>query len=1025
MQRPFRVLLLSLACSAALTTYAQTAEAAPINIPPGDLVSALDALARQSGAQFVYRTEQLSGLRTPGVQGAQSAQEALGKLLQGSQFEAQRDASGAMVIVKRTAPAKPRVAKQVSMAQQAPTTPEAPAPAVQELETIQVTGSRIPRAQLEGPAPITSINAEEIKAAGFTNVADVLRSMNQNGGETQSQQSPTGAVTTPGAQQVDLRGLGPNHTLVLINGRRTADFPLPLRGRSNFTDIGNIPLGMIERIEILTGSASAVYGSDAMAGVVNFILKKSADGTTIDYRYGDTSRGGGESQRLSLTTGFSNDNFNAIFGIEFQHKKPLWAFDRKIQDSTLDNPDPSRRGPRTVASRYDDDNYGFIDPENCDGLSSLNGGSTVYAEDADYGFYCGSDKSIAYGTIENERKGVNAYASLSYRFNDTTEWFADAQLGYNKVALMADTLDWEFQDPNSYRDYAHVFNNATNGGTIENWFRQFSPEESGGFDRQMTRTTQKTFGLATGLKGSFGAGWDYEAAFNHSQYHAKVSFPRVVADAANELFLGESQGYDDYGYAIYDADPARLFTALTRAEYDSITANSVFNPEARSDTVSFTMNKTDLFSLPAGAVGFAGVLEYGTQSYHINPDPLALTTYYYGARYGDGDGDRSHWSAAGEMRAPLLETLTASVAGRYDQYSYGDKEPGKFTYSLGLEWRPVDTLLVRGSYGTGFRAPDLHYLFAGADYFRTRSTDYYGCRVEDPDAEIADCRSSLRRARVTDVREGDKELDYETSKSFTAGFVWSPSANFDVSVDYFNIEIANQIQDMSRDKILQDEANCRLGETIDGTAVDPTSPTCINAVSRVRRDADGNLLGVNFGPINISEQSTAGIDLAAHYKLSTRIGDFRFGLGHTYFREHESKQFAGDTSVDHFEVNSGYDIPRTKSNATVSWEKDSWSATLHGQRIGRLPTSDSYDGIFDSESGDSPWIGATYRYNASVQYKFNDHAQLSLAVNNLMDKMPPKDATYTSYPYYDLSWFDSVGRSYYLQFTYKFGGIAL
>ncbi|KAG1188002.1 hypothetical protein G6F35_014342 [Rhizopus arrhizus] len=136
--------------------------------------------------------------------------------------------------------------------------------------------------------------------------------MTQNGGETQSQQSSSGADFSPGAQQVDLRGLGPNHTLVLVNGRRIADFPMPFKGRSNFTDVSNIPLGMIERIEVLTGSASAIYGSDAIAGVVNFILKKKADGTTIDTRMGTTSEGGGESFDMSLASGFSRGNFNAV-----------------------------------------------------------------------------------------------------------------------------------------------------------------------------------------------------------------------------------------------------------------------------------------------------------------------------------------------------------------------------------------------------------------------------------------------------------------------------------------------------------------------------------------------------------------------------------------------------------------------------------------------------------------------------------------------------------------------------------------
>lgn len=460
MLRPFRVLLLSLACSASLAAYAQTPASAPINIPPGELVSALDALARQSGAQFVYRAEQLQGLRTPGVQGARTAQEALDRLLQGSQFVAQRDASGAMVIVKRPAPAKPKVVGQISQAAQAPAAVEAPP--VQELETIQVTGSRIPRAQVEGPAPVTVITAEDIQANGFTSVPDVLRALTQNGGETQSQQSSSGADFSPGAQQVDLRGLGPNHTLVLVNGRRIADFPMPFQGRSNFTDISNIPLGMIERIEVLTGSASAVYGSDAISGVVNFILKKQADGTTIDYRYGDTERGGGESHKLSLSSGFSRGDFNAVFGVELLDQKPLWAYERDIQDSTKDGPSSSSQLARRAYLRtnYDDD---YLDPgqATCDGLADQNDGSTYYAFRPRYGYYCGSDESIGYGTIISERKGANAYASLSYDFGENSQWFADVQLGYHKVALLSDVTSWSYMSADGNEE-GYFFNQATN-----------------------------------------------------------------------------------------------------------------------------------------------------------------------------------------------------------------------------------------------------------------------------------------------------------------------------------------------------------------------------------------------------------------------------------------------------------------------------------------------------------------------------------------------------------------------------------
>lgn len=508
MRYPVRVLLLSAACSVALAAQAQAAPGR-IDLPAGELTAALNTLAKQSGTQLVYRADQLKGRRTSGVQGATSTDQALDRLLQGSGFQAKRDASGAVLIVQadttpRRAPA-PRPAPQ-----EAPPGGGAQAEEpVTQLETLQVTGSRIPRAQIEGPAPITVVTAEQIQAAGFTSVPEVLRSLSQNSGSVQGQQNTTSAQSTPGAQAADLRGLGPNHTLVLINGRRIADFPLPLNGRSNFTDIGNIPLGMIDRIEVLTGSASAVYGSDAMAGVINFILKKSTDGTTFDYRYGNTERGGGESHRLTLTTGFERENFSGIVGVELLDKRPLWGYERENQDSTLDAPTSRRRLPRLTAQRYDwDDDVNIAPADDCRAMSGLNDGTTVLAEDRFGEPYCGSERAIAYRTIQNERKGYTAYGSFEYRFSDSLSWFADVQLGRQEVRLLtgtngndvvSDVMGWEFHDPNSTDNNDKIFYNAVTGH-YEIWSRQFTPEEIGGLGNRMNVTTQKTFAVTTACR---------------------------------------------------------------------------------------------------------------------------------------------------------------------------------------------------------------------------------------------------------------------------------------------------------------------------------------------------------------------------------------------------------------------------------------------------------------------------------------------------------------------------------------------
>lgn len=889
----------------------------------------------------------------------------------------------------------------------------------QSLETIEVTGSRIPRAQVEGPAPVVVIDAAQIRANGFASVPDILRSVTQNIGETQSQQSASGADFSPGAQQVDLRGLGPNHTLVLVNGRRIADFPMPFKGRSNFTDISSIPVGMIDRIEVLTGSASAVYGSDAIAGVVNFILKQEADGTQVDLRYGDTTRGGGESYQLDLSTGFKRGDFSLVFGAELIDQKPLWAYERSVQDSTLDAPTERSRTPRRTFLRtdwYDD----YIDPgeATCEALGYLNDGTTRYAYRRNYGNFCGSAESIGYGTILSGRKGINTYTSMNLALGNGHTWFADLQAGYAKVKLFRDVEQWSYMAPDGNEE-GYFFNDAT--GDTEYWGRQFTPEEMGGLHTGMIETTQRTLSLTTGFKGSLGTDWDYEASFAHSQYNARISWPQIVAARANDLFLGPQLGIDeDSGYPIFHADPSRLYRPLTRTEYDSIFARTVYHPDSRSDTLQFTTSNLALFELPGGPAGFAGVVEYGNQGYHLRPDPLATEYYYYSWKDSDGHGTRSRWALAGELRMPAFERLDLSVAGRYDSYHFAGRNTGKFTWSAGLEWRPVDSLLARGSWGTAFRAPDLHYVFAGIGNDETAGTDYYRCRTEEPGEDITDC--SWSDEGLIRSRQGNPQLDSETSTAWTAGFVWSPIANADVSIDYFDIDMRNQVQDLSTDRLLQLEADCRIGVDASGRPVDANSPSCLDALSRVNRTASGRLYGVYVNPINIAREQTSGVDLTAHYRLETGIGDFLFSGNYTWTRKHSFQRYPGDPVENELAVNSTFDIPRSKASASVTWQRSGWSATLHAERLGRLPNSDSQDGIVDVEAGEQAWIGATMRYNASLSYRFGERDRLALAVTNLFDKMPPRDPGYTSYPYYDISWFDAVGRSWYLTYTHKFGG---
>jgi len=872
-------------------------------------------------------------------------------------------------------------------------------------EEIIVTGSRIPTIKDQGPSPVTTIDSDTIRANGYTSVPELLAAMTQNSGETQSPQSGSSADFTPGAQQVDLRGLGPNHTLVLVNGRRIADFPLPYIGRSNFTDISNIPVSLIDKVEILSGAGSAIYGSDAIAGVVNFKMKEKLDGLTLDYRHGRTEHGGGMSHRFTATGGWSSGRFNIVGGIEYLDQRPLWGYDRAIQDSTDDSPVASTAIARRTFYRANED-VDYLSPPDgaCDALSYLNRGSVFLANRPRYGDYCGSKESIGYGTIISGRKGFNSFASASYELSDNAKLFVDGQFGISKVRLMYDVTSWAFEQSSSSANN-EFFNEYTD--QIEDWGRQFTPEETGGFEMQRSRQT--TYSITPGIRGNFGKAWNYELSFNYSRYQSTVRWPQIIASKANDLFLGTQNGVDEEGRPIFNANPDRLYQALTRAEYESISADTVYRPYAWTNNLQATLTNGELFQLPAGPVGFAAVAEYGKQGYNLRPDPLALTDYYYSWRDSDGEGKRSHAAIGGEIRVPVLDFVTLNGAGRYDHFRFGGGSTGKFTYNGGIEVRPTNSMLFRAAYGTAFRAPDLHYVFTGPGNVEGSVNDYRLCAEEGQD--IDDC--DYADIGVVVNRNGNRDLKSETGRTLTAGFVFAPSSRLHFSVDYFRVTLDNQVDDLSLDTLARTEADCQPGGSLDAS-----SPTCLDAFARITRFPsnvqDGQIASIRVNPINISREKTSGLDLAFRGTLPTGIGDFTLSLAHSHVFKHTFQQYPGDPFISKLAADSGYYLPRDKSNGSITYANEGFQLTFSGTRLGKLP---NYD--------EDAFIKASYLFNATMQYDFTDHFRGSLTIRNLFDTNPVKDPTWSSYPYYNTSWFDSIGRSVFLQLTYKLGGSGL
>ena len=889
------------------------------------------------------------------------------------------------------------------------------------LETVVVTGSHIPRTQTEGPAPVLTITAQDIRDNGFANIADVMTAVTQNLGALDNNQNTDGFST--GAQAVDLRGLGPNHTLVLVNGRRIADYPQAYGGNSNFTDISNIPASLVDHIEILSGSASAVYGSDAISGVINILMKRKADGLDVDFRAGNTQHGGGTSERLQLSGGYSNDRLDSVFAVELLNVQPVWAYQRSFTDSRLDSPgDPSSLYPSPVWVREDvDQNYFDPGQATCAALASYDQGSIVYGNRPYYGNYCGSYRDVGYGTLENGRKQLSFYGSANYRLSDGASLFLDVQLGNSHQVSYNTPLQWENSYPLNGDSTPVPFYNAATG-EIEQWQRKyFTIEENGGFEAGEIHNIDSALSINSGVKGRFGSSsWEYEATLGFAQNRLESKWPALLSAKAQALYLGPALGVDPAsGYQIFDAPPSRLYTPLTVAQFRSITQLSIDNDTSISRSASFSLNNSRLLVLPAGPVGFAAVAEYGNQYFGMKVDPLSLDGSYFGLHNTGAIGSREHFGTGAELRVPVLEPLSLSLAGRYDSYHYSTTTSGKFTYSLGLEYRPVHSLLVRGSFATGFRAPDLSYLYAGISGSSSDGTDYYLCRRDEPQSG-PDFYDNCSNGDVgfNGRSHGSTTLKDETSRSFTYGLVWAPLRDLEFSADYYQIRLANEVEYQDSDTILREEADCRLGMTLDGQPVNGSSATCQQILNQVVRNPPTDLsnpsgiTSVLVLPINAAVERTSGVDVSAHYLLHAgRVGSFDFNLGLTDVMTHTVQLSAGDAIDNELSDYYYYVIPRYKASYSAAWTLGRVTTTVHGSLLGGLP---NYNG--------DQRLGTTTVYNASLNYRIAPRAALTLIVDNLFDTKPQRDPTWTSYPYYASHWFSPVGRAFFAQIHYRFGG---
>lgn len=886
------------------------------------------------------------------------------------------------------------------------------------LDRVSVVGSRIKRADVEGPAPVTVITRADIDREGFQSVGDMLQTLTQN--TTSSFTGDLGVTGfTPNAQVVNLRNLGPGYTLTLINGRRPAQYPQPYNRDNNVVNIKAIPSSIVERVEILTGGASAIYGSDAVAGVVNIVLRKNYDGQQIKLTTGTTEEGGGDSVNLEYTGGKTGDRWSLTYALQYQENEPVFASQRDFLADTRNNPYGIAVNPSlSLVALSAGGLNGHVRNQNAlYSASACNAFGYTTVTTANRGTYCGSYDQVASRSIQNKNRNFNGYAYGTFDFTDTVQGFGSINFYKTDAKSSGGTEFWATSGDRFTSNRAGAATSAyydSNLRDIIQLQRVFNPFELGGNEAASTMYDEKSYDVTFGVTGTIADRFDWEASANYGKYEYEADRPRLLAKAVHDYFLGPLQGYNG-NYPIYALNQDRWNSPITPEIYRTFATRVKNVAESTSATANFNISG-DLFELPAGAVGFAGVIEGVRQTTDLNSDrrtdqlrPLDDQTIYNLTSSGETHGARNRYAVGAEFRVPIFNSLSMNIAGRYDKYDDITAVDDAKTWNVGLEWRPFSNLLVRGSYATSFRAPDMQLVYAEGAASYSTIVDDYSCRSGTglgqapgtPGRTRPQCNvtNDITVYQAQSLTAGNPKLKEEEGKSWGVGFVWDIMDRMSLTVDYYKIRLEDAASQLSSTYLLQNEANCRLGVRPDGSPFPfgMDSTFCQNLTSLITRTnapgttLDGRIQRLNTAYINTALLETSGIDATYKYRLDTdRLGDFGLDLGYSLMLTNKYKENDDDELIDYRDLPEHDYSQRSRFRGSLSWSRDDWGATLFSTRYGS-----------NFNRANTARLGPYTLYNLQLSKKFGPNVKVDFTVVNLTDNKFRKDPTDTAYPYFN------------------------
>ena len=816
--------------------------------------------------------------------------------------------------------------------------------AEQEGEVIVVTGSAIERKDLTTTAPLAVVTKTELDAAGMASVGDILQNLPSQSNAINVNFNNGG----DGSTRVSLRGLGAGRSLVLVNGRRHVAGGT---GANSSVDLNAIPLAVIERVEVLKDGASAIYGSDAIGGVVNIITRKNFEGTEATGYYGSTADGLASVYDISVAAGVSNDKGNVVFSAGYFQQNPMFAGDREYssvdksylwQESTeagedIWEPSGSSAPPWGLLIDYGEDVGNAAWDEVANG--SCSSGFCRLDTVTDFRFPSGQSLGDLYNYqpenyLVTPQTRYNVYSAGSYKLTDSANAFfeasymnrqSDQRLAPTPLFIISEGIA---VDPNNY---------------YNPWGRAFIDVRRRMVEAGPRRFFQDldTFRLVTGFEGKlsndleFLKGWRWNMAYNYGRTAGKaINEGRFIRSRVANALGPSTVGADGTPQCVNggaECVPLNLFGGegtITQEMIDYISYTGI--SDGRNEMNSWTFNTSGrLLSTPwGGDIALATGFEYRTEAGSSIPDPMTASGDTTGNKTDPTAGSYNVYEAYGELSIvpvvgkPLAEWLELNLASRTSSYNTFGRAT---TYKGGLLWRHKAGLSVRGTYSTAFRAPTIASLYSGqfdsfpnvtdpCDTSQGMPTEIQAqnCAADGLTAH-QDPRTQLR-ARIG----GNQDLDPETANIMTAGVVYEPTflKGLAFTVDYWNIAIDNAITTKGSQLILD---NCY--GSLERTDCD-----------LVQRGAGNLIENITDTLTNVGGNDTSGVDFSIRYGHNTKIGRFRHNLEGTWLNQFNLIEANGNV----VEGKGVYDLgvyPAWRVNYATLWGKGAWGAGINMRYI--------------------------------------------------------------------------------------------